>query len=66
MKGLYPNMSYLTWSLTVGSRNISTLKLELADNRTILFSDDEISDIMKFIRFLNTNYKNKLKDKCKL
>ena len=63
MKGLYPDMSYFEWSLTLANRHINTLKLELDDNRTIIFSDDEIADIMKFIRFLHKNYKNKLKGK---
>lgn len=61
MRGLYPDMPYFAWSLTLGSTNISTLKLNLDDNRTILFSDEEIPDIAKFIRFLYNNHKSKLK-----
>ena len=30
--------------MPLGSKNISTLKLELDDNRSILFSDEEIAD----------------------
>lgn len=63
MRGLYPDMPYFAWSLTLGSKNISTLKLELDDNKTILFSDEEISDIVKFIRFLHSNHNDKLKRK---
>ena len=63
MRGLYPDMPYFAWSLTLGSTNISTLKLDLDDNRTILFSDEEIPDIAKCIRFLYNNYKFKLKKK---
>ncbi len=61
MRGLYPDMPYFAWSLTLGSTNINTLKLDLDDNRTILFSDEEIPDIAKFIRFLYNNHKSKLK-----
>ncbi len=63
MRGLYPDMPYFAWHLTLGSKNISTLKLELDDNRTILFSDDEITDILKFIRFLHNTHNDKLKRK---
>lgn len=63
MRGLYPDMPYFVWSLTLGSKNISTLKLELDDNRTILFSDEEIAGIIKFIRFLRINHNDKLKRK---
>lgn len=47
-------------------RHINTLKLEWDDKRTIIFSDEEISDIMKFVRFLHKNYKDKLKGKGRL
>lgn len=47
-------------------RHINTLKLELDDKRTIIFSNDEIGDIMKFIKFLHHNHKEKLKGKGRL
>ena len=44
----------------------NNLKLELVDKRIILFSEDEVKDMFKFLRFLHKNYKNKQKGKFKL
>lgn len=45
---------------------IYTLTLNLRDGRKIIFPDDEVNDINKFIKFLHKNFKNKRKGNFKL
>ena len=48
------------------TQNISTLKLQLNDNKVIIFSNEEVCDIKKFIKFLLTYHKDKYKKNARI
>ena len=62
-KGVYSNMPYLFWFLTFGTSRTNKLKLMLTDGREIVFSNDDVSDMLKFIKYLKVNFNDLLKMK---
>ena len=58
----FPNLSYFEWSILLGTSHIHKLELVLNDNSKIIFSDEEVGDITKFIKYLLKNYREKCKE----
>lgn len=48
------------------TKKISTLKLQLNDSKVIIFSNEEVVDIKKFMRFLRKYHKEKFKKNARI